>query len=146
MSTPKQKWYATFAVIHWGLLILFLIGVFIGNQNVKRKKSILPPIRVAGLMIWSIFVIPVGVNYTKVFWCFPWTKIMDVNNELRCLQDGASIAYFIFSILSLFVHFVLIPIYLAVQIRENLITSRVRTHEGCGFISAKRNFIKVMVH
>lgn len=55
---------------------------------------------------------------------------MDVDNDLTCWEDGASKAYFIFSVLSLFVHFVLIPSYLAVQIRENLITSRVRTHEG----------------
>lgn len=133
MSDGFHKWFYSFVAIHWGLLILFIIGVFIGNQNVKSKKSILPPIRVAGLMMWSVFVIPVGVNYSKVFWCLPWSARMDVSNQIVCWTDGASKIYFIVSILSMVVHFLVIPIYLTMQIKENLITTRVRTHEGIGF-------------
>ena len=130
MSDGFHKWYFSFVAIHWGLLALFIIGVFIGNKNVKRKKSILPPIRVAGLVVWSVFVVPVGVNYSKVFWCLPWSAQMDVSNEITCWTNGESKAYFIVSILSMAVHFLVIPVYLTMQIRENLITTRVRTHEG----------------
>ena len=55
---------------------------------------------------------------------------MDVANDYVCWTDPVSKVYFIISSFSLLVHFVIIPAYLIHQIRDNLITTRVRTHEG----------------
>merc|ERR1711917_161725 len=46
--------------------------------------------RLVGLITWFIFIIPVGVNYSKVFWCLPWTGKMDVANDNTCWTSPAS--------------------------------------------------------
>ena len=55
--------------------------------------------------------------------------MLDVDNQIGCWEKE-HLGYAVVSLISLFFHFIVIPIYLMFQIRENLITSRVRTHEG----------------
>ena len=90
MDDQFYIWYIIFILIHWGLMILYALAMFFGNQNVKLKNGLLPRLRLVGLITWFIFIIPVGVNYSKVFWCLPWTGKMDVANDHYCWADGAS--------------------------------------------------------
>ena len=90
MDDQFYIWYIIFILIHWGLMILYALAMFFGNQNVKLKNELLPRLRLVGLIMWFIFILPVGVNYSKVFWCLPWTGKMDVANDHYCWADGAS--------------------------------------------------------
>ena len=79
-----------FILIHWGSMILYSLAMFFGNKNAKLKNNLLPRLRLVGLITWFIFIVPVGVNYSKVFWCLPWTGKMDVANDHYCWTDASS--------------------------------------------------------
>ena len=90
MNDQFYIWYIIFILIHWGLMILYSLAMFFGNQNAKYKNTFLPRMRLVGLITWFIFLVPVGVNYSKVFWCLPWTGKMDVANDNTCWTSSAS--------------------------------------------------------
>ena len=90
MDDQFYIWYIIFILIHWGLMILYSLAMYFGNQNAKYKNTFLPRMRLVGLITWFIFIIPVGVNYSKVFWCLPWTGKMDVANDNTCWTSPAS--------------------------------------------------------
>jgi len=130
MNDQFYIWYIMFILIHWGSMILYSLAMFFGNKNAKLKNNLLPRLRLVGLITWFIFIVPVGVNYSKVFWCLPWTGKMDVANDHYCWTDASSKGYIIISSLSMSIHLILIPIYLAVRIKQNVVTPRVRAHES----------------
>jgi len=82
------------------------------------------------LIFWYAMAIPVGVNYSKVYWCLPNSgSLMDVDNNLSCLS-GASILYFIISTTSLVFHFIILPAFYARKISLGIVTPYIRAHEN----------------
>ncbi|XP_071119124.1 uncharacterized protein [Haliotis cracherodii] len=124
-----------YIVLGWVLLLLCLIGIFVGTYAIlryrKRPYLLVHVARMerAGIIIAQVIAIPIGIAIAKLFQCTSIFARVDPLNDLTCFTD-LHWAYVTLAIFVIIGFYFLVPAWMIYRTRQEILAATPQHHES----------------